>query len=215
MIDKFRNQTNETIWDFLREIGNNKEVFSSYFHEVIYDEAFHFFFYATSNEIVLVCLDIVENGRVEKADKSVKWAEPCLGIFTKVLPDGNVSKSYKDLRLSPAMILYSNAWEMRRYFSDSGLFNELPTIHLMLLTNTHIVNYPEVLTDWQQDQWKPNEFGFSALHDLQGLSREIIFDCLLNGDSFIPINNDLSIDGSEYWLKWEEFLDKGTKTKHL
>lgn len=75
MIDKFHNQTNETIWDFLREIGNNKEVFSSYFHEVIYDEAFHFFFYATSNEIVLVCLDIVENGRMEKADKSIDGSE--------------------------------------------------------------------------------------------------------------------------------------------
>jgi len=199
MIDRFKNQTNETIWKFLREIGESKEVFSSYYHREIFDEVFDIFFYATPKEIVLLCLDIVENGTVERADKEVIWTEPYLCYFIKVLPDGNISKNYYDWRLSPAMILYSSAWDMRRFISCSVQFNKFPTTHLMLLTNSHIVNYPEVVIEWQQNQVKKNEYGFTVLQDLQGLSRGIISETQLKGHPFIPVNEDLSIEGSEYW----------------
>jgi len=45
MIDKFFKQTNESIWDFLQEIGKSKEVFSCYsFREI---DGYTIFFSAT------------------------------------------------------------------------------------------------------------------------------------------------------------------------
>lgn len=47
MIDKFVIQTNETIWDFLSEIGHSKEVFSYYsFREI---DGYTLFFYGVPN----------------------------------------------------------------------------------------------------------------------------------------------------------------------
>ena len=204
MIDKFFRQTNETIWDFLREIGKSKDIYSCYsFREI---DGYTLFFFATTTEVVLVLLDIVDDGTVEIADKGIRWTEPYLSYFTKILPDGNISKEYEDSRLSPAMELYNYAWEMRKFFSISCQFSVVPAIHLMLLTNSHIVNYPEVLMEWQNNQWKRNEFGFSALQNLSGLRPGIIYDSRVNGNPFIPVNEDLSIEGAEYWTKWQMYL---------
>ena len=73
MIDKFFIQTNDTIWSFLSEIGKNKEVFSCYSFREIDD--YTIFFYAIPTEIVLACLDIVDEGTVEYADKGVTYKE--------------------------------------------------------------------------------------------------------------------------------------------
>ena len=63
MIDKFFIHTNDTIWKFLSEIGKSKEIYSCYsFHEM---DDYTVFFYATSTEIVLVYLDIVDEGTVD------------------------------------------------------------------------------------------------------------------------------------------------------
>lgn len=55
MIDKFFKQTNETIWDFLSEIGKSKEVFSSL--SVMEMDNYTVYFYATKTEVVLLCMD--------------------------------------------------------------------------------------------------------------------------------------------------------------
>lgn len=193
MIDKFFVQTNDTILNSLSEMGRNKEVFSTFSGMEI--DGYRIYFYAMPTEIVLVLMDIVDEGTVEKADKYVRWTEPYLNYSHKVLPDGNVSKCS---RLSPAMELYTHAKEMRRFFALSCQFNLIPAIHLVLLTNSRIVNYPRVIVDWQRNQWQKNEFGFTVLHNLQSL-RSLEY-------SDIPVNTDLSLEASAYWTKWQTYL---------
>ncbi len=91
------------------------------------------------------------------------------------------------------MELYDQACEMRRFLALSQQYDLVPAIHLMLLTNSHIVNYPKMIRTWKQDL-----FGFSVLHNMHGL-RDLNY---LN----IPYNNDSSIEGSEYWRKWQIYL---------
>ena len=196
MIDKFYIQTNDTILDFMSEIGKNKEVFSTFSGMEM--DGYLVYFYAIPTEIVLVLIDKVDEGVIEKADKCVRWTEPYLNYFHKVLPNGNVSNRYEDSRLSPAMELYNHAWEMRRFFDLSCQYELTPAIHLMLLTNSYIINYPEVLVEWQQNQWQKNEFGFTVLHNLQSLRNNEYAD--------IPVNQDFSLEASEYWAKWQKFL---------
>lgn len=203
MIDKFFIQTNETIWNFLREIGKSKEIFSYYsFREI---DGYTLFFYATSTEIVLVLLDIVDDGTVEYADKGVVFNirdERTFKYFRKVMPDGTVSNNYSDWRLSPPSEFFCHAQMMRRFMESSRQFNVVPAIHLMYLTNSRIVNYPNIVETWQQQ----DEFGFSALHNLSGLKHGIIYDSRVEGHPFIPVNEDLSIKGAEYWTKWQNYL---------
>ena len=193
MIEKFVVQTNDTILDFLSEMGRNKEVFSTFSGMEI--DGYMVYFYALPTEIVLVLIDIVDDGTVEKADKYVRWTEPYLNYFHKVLSDGKVSNCS---RLSPAMELYNHAWEMRRFFALSCQYNVIPAIHLVQLTNSCIVNYPKVLVNWQRNQWRKNEFGFTVLHNLQGL-RNLEY-------SDLPVNIDLGLDASAYWTKWQKYL---------
>lgn len=202
MINKFFIQTNETIWSFLRKIGMSKEIYSCYsFREI---DGYTLFFYATSTEIVLVLLDIVDDGTVEYADKGVFFNvrdERTFKYFRKVLLDGTVSKDSKDWRPSPAFELYSHAYEMRKFFILSQQFSITPAIHLIYLTNSRILNFPKVVNTWQQDL-----FGFSALQNLSGLRPGIIYDSRVAGNPFIPVNEDLAIEGSEYWTRWQTYL---------
>lgn len=195
MIDKFFIQTNETIWSFLREIGKSKEIFSSLSGMEI--DGYTVYFYATKTEVVLLCVDyaFVEDGTKEYADKGVARFKPNSPIkyFRKVLPDGTVSKNEKEWRFSPVMELYDHACRMHEFFAISQQFDIVPAVHLILLTNSCIVNYPKVVNTWQQDL-----FGFSVLHNLSGMK-------FFGYDRF-PFNNDTCIEGSEYWTKWQKYL---------
>ena len=195
MIDKFFIQTNDTILDFMYEIAKSKEVFSTFSRREI--DNYLVCFYATKTEIVLLCIDswYMEDGTLEFSDKGVgrlTLNRPAK-YFRKVLPDGTVSKDRIDRRFSPMMELYDQACEMRKFLALSHQFDLVPAIHLMLLTNSHIVNYQKMVRSWQQDL-----FGFSILHNVHGL-RDLNY---LN----IPYNNDSSIKGSEYWRKWQIYL---------
>ena len=195
MIDIFFKQTNDTIRDFLAKIGKNKDVFSSVSGMEI--EGYQVYFYATKTEIVLMCVDygFVEDGTVEYADKSLR--SPKSGklttCFRKVRPDGTISKKENDLRYSPAMLLYNHACRMRKFLALSCQFDIVPPIHMMLLTNTHIINYKSAVRAWQQDL-----FGLTVLHNLSGL-KELTFEG-------IPVNEDLSLESSAYWTKWQTYL---------
>lgn len=195
MIDKFFIQTNNTILDFMYEIAKSKEVFSTFSCMEI--ERYSVCFYATKTEIVFLCIDCwhEEDGTLEFSDKGVGRLTQNLPAkyFRKVLPDGTVSKDRKDRRFSPMMELYGQACEMRKFLALSHQFDLVPAIHLVLLTNSHIVNYQKMVRSWQQDL-----FGFSILHNVHGL-RDLNY---LN----IPYNNDSSIEGSEYWRKWQIYL---------
>ena len=195
MIDKFFIQTNETIWDFLREIGKSKEVFSS--RSVMEIDIYTMYFYATRTEIVLVFLDHKDEGTIEYADKGLfinVWDEKTYKYFRKVLPNGETSKDSKDWRFSPIVDIYEHAKMMRRFLQLSCQFSLIPAIHLMFLTSSRIVNYPKVVRTWQQ-----NLFGFSVLQNLSGMRNM--------GYSDIPFNWDLSIESSEYWTKWQTYLE--------
>ena len=194
MIDKFFIQTNETIWDFLREIGKSKEVFSCL--SVMEIDIYTMYFYATRTEIVLVFLDHVDEGTIEYADKGLfinVWDEKTYKYFRKVLPNGKTGKEREDWRISPIVDIYEHAKMMRRFLALSCQFSLVPAIHLMFLTSSRIVNFPKVVRSWQQ-----NLFGFSILQNLPGV-RNIEY-------SDIPFNGDLSIESSEYWTKWRTYL---------
>ena len=171
MIEKFVVQTNDTILDFLSEMGRNHEVFSTFSGMEI--DGYRVYFYAMPTEIVLVMMDIADEGTVEIVNKRRAWTES-------------------------AMILYNHAKEMRRFFALSCQYNVIPAIHLVQLTNSCIVNYPKVLVNWQRNQWRKNEFGFTVLHNLQGL-RNLEYSDLL-------VNIDLGLDASAYWTKWQKYL---------
>ena len=195
MIDKFYIQTKDTVLDFISEIAKSKEVFSTFSRREI--DNYLVCFYATKTEIVLLCIDCwkVEDGTLEFSDKGVGrlTVDRPAKYFRKVLTDGIVSKDRKDRRFSPMMELYDQACEMRRFLALSHQFDLVPAIHLVLLTNSHIANYQKMVRSWQQDR-----FGFSVLHNMRGL-RDLDY---LN----IPYNNNSSIEGSEYWRKWQIYL---------
>jgi len=195
MIDKFFVQTNETIWDYLSEIGKSKEIFSCSSGMEI--DGYAVYFYATKTEVVLLCMDyaFVEDGIFERADKGVctfRHNKP-LKYFRKILADGTVSKDEKEWRFSPVMELYDHACRMREFFSISQQFDLVPAIHLMLLTNSQIINYPNVVNTWQQDL-----FGISVLQNVSGMKN-------LENDS-IPFNYESNIEASQYWTKWQKYL---------
>lgn len=195
MIDKFFIQTNDTILEFMSEIAKSKDVFSTF--SCIEIEGYSVCFYATKTEIVLLCIDNrnVEDGTLEFSDLGIgkfRLNRP-IKHFRKVLPDGTVSKDHKDWRFSPIMELYAQACELRKFLTLSKQFDLIPAIHMMLLTNSHIVNYHEVVRTLQQDL-----FGFSVLHNMHGL-RDLNY-------TNIPYNNDTSIEGAEYWTKWQIYL---------
>lgn len=98
-----------------------------------------------------------------------------------------------NLHYRPAMELYNHAYEMRKFFALSQQFDLVPAIHLMLLTNSRIKNYPSVVKTWQQDL-----FGFSFLQNLSGM-KDFGYDR-------IPYNHDNSIEGSDYFNKWIIYL---------
>lgn len=195
MIDKFFIQTNDTVLNFMSEIAKSKEVFSTFSRKEI--DNYFVCFYATKTEIVLLCIDNwnVEDGTIEYADKGVArlTRNGSAKYFRKVLPDGTVSKDLKDWRFSPMMELYNHACEMRKFLALSKQFDLVPAIHLMLLTNSRIVNYQKMVRSWHQD-W----FGFSVLQNMSGLGN-------LEYAS-IPYNRDFGIDGAEYWRKWQIYL---------
>ena len=171
MIDKFFVQTNDTILDFLSEIGKDKEVFSCFSGMEI--DGYRVYFYAIPTEIVLVLMDIVDEDTIKIVKNKVTLIEP-------------------------VKELYNHAKEMRRFFVLSCQFDLIPAIHLMLLTNSRIVNYPKVLVKWQKKHWRENEFGFTVLHNIHGLKN------IEYGD--IPVNIDLSLEASAYWTKWQTYL---------
>ena len=156
-------------------------------------EEFTLFFYSTHSEIVLVALDIVEGGTVEYADTGFSLDNESIKYFREVPPDGEVSQNYHGERISPMTLLFEHAKEMRIFYATSGKFKDIPAIHLMLLTNSHITNYYEAVESWQQVL-----FGISVLHELYGLKPGIIYDSRVEGRPFIPVNEDFSIQGSEY-----------------
>ena len=194
MIDKFFIQTNDTIWDFLREIGKSKEVFSCRSGMEI--DEYITYFYATRTEIVFVFLDYEDEGTIESADKGLFFNvldEKTYRFFRKVLPNGKTSKDSKDLRLSPIVDIYEHAKNMRRFLALSCQFSLVPAIHLMFLTSSRIVNYPKVVRTWQQ-----NLFGISILQNLPGV-RDMRY-----GD--LPVNCDLNLEASEYWKNGKSIL---------
>ena len=157
------------------------------------------FFYSTHNEFVLVALDIVEDGTVEDADTGFTLDSESIKCFRKVPPDWKVCQNYHGERISPMTLLFEHTKEMRIFYETSGKFKNIPAIHLMLLTNSHITNYREAVESWQQGL-----FSISVLHDLFGLKPGIIYDSRVEGKTFIPVNEDFSIQGSEYWSKWHK-----------
>ena len=194
MIDKFFKQTNKTIWDFLQEIGKDKEVFSAFSCNEI--DWLSVYFYATKTEIVLVCLDCVEEGTAEYADKGLYYnghKENTYKYFRKALPDGKVSKNKEDWRFSPVAQIYEHACRMREFYAISRQFDLVPAIHLMFITSSRIVNYSKVVNTWQQ-----NLFGFSFLQKIAGISSLNYYD--------MPTNYDLSLESSAYWTKWQKYL---------
>lgn len=199
IIDKFFNQTNETIWEFLRQMGSREDVFSIFSYVYPGMENYVTYFYAVEKEIVIMCLDKNPDGTVEWADRGV-YSKP-FKFFKKVSSESKVSDDEKDWRDSPAQDLYYAAYKMREFLSKTGKYEIVPAIHCILLTNSTIINYPDVIKSWQQPL-----FGFSALHELD---YELICDNP-NHNPVLPINNDFSLIGGEYWKGWEEYIkDKG------
>ena len=195
IIDKFFEQTNDTIWDFLKQIGQNKDVYSIFSYVYPGMENYVTYFYAVEKEIVIMCLDKNQEGTVEWADSGV-YSKP-FKHFKKVDTDGNVSRDEKDWRDSPAQDLYYAAKKMREFISRTSRFQIVPAIHCMLLTNSTIINYLNVVKSWLQPL-----FGFSALHKLD---YEPICDNP-NQNPVLPINNDFGLKGGEYWKGWNEYV---------
>lgn len=200
IIEKFFQQTNETIWGFLTDMGQRKDVFSVFSYVYPGMENYVTYFYAVEKEIVILLLDNNPKGTVEWADRGI-YSKP-FKYFKKVCIDGKVSQDKKDWRDSPAEDLFHAAKMMRDFISSkTNGFELVPAIHCMLLTNVTIINYHDVVKSWQQPL-----FGFSALHNLD-------YEELCNNPNHnpvLPVNNDYCIKGGDYWKGWVKYIsDKG------
>ena len=192
MISDFKKQTPSTIYRFLSELGDRKDVYS-----VSLDGAFpklngySVYLYGYEQEMVLLLVDHVQEGTKEWA--GLVLADPdeesvFMNFTNDVLRQSNTS------RVSPVWQLYQTAhalWDF--YYRDT---EHVIQVHAVVLTNSRILNYRNLN---EAIGVQCVDIGMTVLHQCYAF-------CDLWLSQNLPLNADFLLPGGIYYHLYEESL---------
>ena len=192
MISDFKKQTPSTIYRFLSELGDRKDVYS-----VSLDGAFpklngySVYLYGYEQEMVLLLVDHVQEGSKEWA--GLVLADPdeesvFMNFTNDVLRQSNTS------RVSPVWQLYQTAhalWDF--YYRDT---EHVIQVHAVVLTNSRILNYRNLN---EAIGVQCVDIGMTVLHQCYAF-------CDLWLSQNLPLNADFLLPGGIYYHLYEESL---------
>ena len=192
MISDFKKQTPSTIYRFLSELGDRKDVYS-----VSLDGAFpklngySVYLYGYEQEMVLLLVDHVQEGTKEWA--GLVLADPDEeSVFMNFTNDA-LRKSYTN-RVSPVWQLYQTAHTMWDFFYHD---TEHPIqVHAVVLTNSRILNYRNLN---EAISVQCVDIGMTVLHQCYAF-------CDLWLSQNLPLNADFLLPGGIYYHLYEESL---------
>ena len=192
MISDFKKQTPSTIYRFLSELGDRKDVYS-----VSLDGAFpklngySVYLYGYEQEMVLLLVDHVQEGTKEWA--GLVLADPdeesvFMNFTNDALRQSNTS------RVSPVWQLYQTAhalWDF--YYRDT---EHVIQVHAVVLTNSRILNYRNLN---EAIGVQCVDIGMTVLHQCYAF-------CDLWLSQNLPLNADFLLPGGIYYHLYEESL---------
>ena len=192
MISDFKKQTPSTIYRFLSELGDRKDVYS-----VSLDGAFpklngySVYLYGYEQEMVLLLVDHVQEGTKEWA--GLVLADPdeesvFMNFTNDALRQSNTS------RVSPVWQLYQTThalWDF--YYRDT---EHVIQVHAVVLTNSRILNYRNLN---EAIGVQCVDIGMTVLHQCYAF-------CDLWLSQNLPLNADFLLPGGIYYHLYEESL---------
>ena len=192
MISDFKKQTPSTIYRFLSELGDRKDVYS-----VSLDGALpklngdSVYLYGYEQEMVLLLVDHVQEGTKEWA--GLVLADPdeesvFMNFTNDVLRQSNTS------RVSPVWQLYQTAhalWDF--YYRDT---EHVIQVHAVVLTNSRILNYRNLN---EAISVQCVDIGMTVLHQCYAF-------CDLWLSQNLPLNADFLLPGGIYYHIYEDHV---------
>lgn len=192
MISDFKKQTPSTIYHFLSELGDRKDVYSVNLDAVFpLLNGYSVYLYGYEQEMVLLLVDHVQEGTKEWA--GLVLADPddesvFMNFTNDVLRQSNTS------RVSPVWQLYQTAhalWDF--YYRDT---EHVIQVHAVVLTDTRILNYKNLN---EAIKVQCVDIGMTVLHQCYAFS-----DLWLSQN--LPLNGDFLLPGGIYYHLYEESL---------
>jgi hypothetical protein len=192
MISDFKKQTPSTIYHFLSELGDRKDVYSVNLDAVFpLLNGYSVYLYGYEEEMVLLLVDPVQEGTKEWA--GLVLADPDEeSVFMNFTNDA-LRKSYTN-RVSPVWQLYQTAHTMWDFFYHD---TEHPIqVHAVVLTNSRILNYKNLN---EAIGVQCVDIGMTVLHQCYAF-------CDLWLSQNLPLNADFLLPGGIYYHLYEESL---------
>ena len=192
MISDFKKQTPSTIYHFLSELGDRKDVYSVNLDAVFpLLNGYSVYLYGYEQEMVLLLVDHVQEGTKEWA--GLVLADPdeesvFMNFTNDVLRQSNTS------RVSPVWQLYQTAhalWDF--YHRDT---EHVIQVHAVVLTNSRILNYRNLN---EAIGVQCVDIGMTVLHQCYAF-------CDLWLSQNLPLNADFLLPGGIYYHLYEESL---------
>ena len=192
MISDFKKQTPSTIYHFLSELGDRKDVYSVNLDAVFpLLNGYSVYLYGYEQEMVLLLVDHVQEGTKEWA--GLVLADPddesvFMNFTNDVLRQSNTS------RVSPVWQLYQTAHELWDFYYRNT--EHAIQVHAVVLTDTRILNYRNL-----------NEaIGVQCVD----ISMTVLHQCYAFSDLWLsqnlPLNGDFLLPGGIYYHLYEETM---------
>lgn len=192
MISDFKKQKPNTIYRFLSELGNRKDVYSVNLAGAFpLLNGYSVYLYGYEEEMVLLLVDPVQEGTKEWA--GLVLADPDEeSVFMNFTNDA-LRKSYTN-RVSPVWQLYQTAHTMWDFFYHD---TEHPIqVHAVVLTNSRILNYKNLN---EAIGVQCVDIGMTVLHQCYAF-------CDLWLSQNLPLNADFLLPGGIYYHIYEDHL---------
>ena len=192
MISDFKKQKPNTIYRFLSELGNRKDVYSVNLAGAFpLLNGYSVYLYGYEEEMVLLLVDPVQEGTKEWA--GLVLADPdeeseFMNFTNDALRKSNTS------RVSPVWLLYQTAHTMWDFFYHD---TEHPIqVHAVVLTNSRILNYRNLN---EAINVQCVDIGMTVLHQCYAF-------CDLWLSQNLPLNGDFLLPGGIYYHMYEDHL---------
>lgn len=192
MISDFKKQTPSTIYHFLSELGDRKDVYSVNLDAVFpLLNGYSVYLYGYEQEMVLLLVDHVQEGTKEWA--GLVLADPddesvFMNFTNDVLRQSNTS------RVSPVWQLYQTAHALWDFFYRET--EHVIQVHAVVLTDTRILNYKNLN---EAIKVQCVDIGMTVLHQCYAFS-----DLWLSQN--LPLNGDFLLPGGIYYHIYEDHL---------